>query len=134
MHHEHIVDLYERHARDFDRDRNRSLQEKAWLDRFIKLLGSERTVLDVGCGMGEPLAGYLLEQGCRVTGVDSSPSMIAMCRSRFPGSEWVVNDMRRLGLGRPFDAPARLEWILSSGLQGPGSRVRRAHDLARKVR
>lgn len=103
MHHQHIVDLYERHARDFDRDRSRALQEKAWLDRFIDLLGSERTVLDVGCGMGEPLARYLIEQGCRAIGIDSSASMIAMCRQRFPGAEWLVSDMRALDLGRQFD-------------------------------
>ena len=103
MHHEQIVDLYERHARDFDRDRGRSLQEKAWLDRFIELLGSRPTVLDVGCGMGEPLARYLIEQGCRVVGIDSSPSMIAICRGRFPESEWRVSDMRALELGRHFE-------------------------------
>jgi SAM-dependent methyltransferase len=103
MDHECIVDLYERHARDFDRDRGRSLQEKGWLDRFIELLGSERTVLDVGCGMAEPLARYLLEQGCRVVGIDSSPSMIAMCVERFPESEWLVRDMRTFELGRRFD-------------------------------
>ena len=103
MHHEHIVDLYERHARDFDRDRSRSLQKKAWLDRFVELLGSGRTVLDIGCGMGEPLARYLIEQGCHVVGIDSSPSMIAMCRERFPESEWLVSDMRALELGRRFD-------------------------------
>jgi SAM-dependent methyltransferase len=103
MDHERIVDLYERHARNFDRDRGRSLQEKAWLDRFIELLRSGRTVLDVGCGMGEPLARYLIEQGCRVVGIDSSGSMIAMCVERFPESEWLVRDMRTFELGRRFD-------------------------------
>ena len=103
MDHERIVDLYERHARAFDRDRGRSLQEKAWLDLFIGLLGPERTILDVGCGMGEPIARYLFDNGCRVVGVDSSPSMIAMCRGRFPESEWLVGDMRELHLGRQFD-------------------------------
>jgi SAM-dependent methyltransferase len=103
MAHERIVDLYERHARDFDRDRSRVLQEKAWLDRFIELLGSRPTVLDVGCGMGEPIARYLIDRGCRVVGIDSSPSMIAMCRERFPESEWLVRDMRAFELGRRFD-------------------------------
>jgi hypothetical protein len=30
-----IFDLYERDAQDFDRDRGRTLQAKAWLDRFL---------------------------------------------------------------------------------------------------
>lgn len=99
-----IVDLYERHARDFDRDRSRSLQEKAWLDRFLNHVRPSGVVLDIGCGMGEPMARYVLEAGSRVVGIDSSPSMIAMCRARYPGSEWMVGDMRQLNLGRRFDA------------------------------
>ena len=46
-----ITSLYERHARDFDRDRSRSLQERAWLDRFLGHVRPSGTVLDVGCGM-----------------------------------------------------------------------------------
>lgn len=56
MPHNEIVGLYERHARDFDRDRSRSLVEKAWLDRFLAGARPGGTVLDVGCGMGEPMA------------------------------------------------------------------------------
>ena len=99
-----IVDLYERHAHDFDRDRSRSLQEKAWLDRFLNHVRPSGVVLDIGCGMAEPIARYILRAGFRVVGIDSSPSMIEMCRTRFPGSEWIVADMRQLALGRRFDA------------------------------
>jgi SAM-dependent methyltransferase len=100
---EAIVDLYERHAREFDQDRSRNLQEKAWLDRFLGYVRSSGVVLDIGCGMAEPIARYVLEKGFKVVGVDSSPSMIAMCRDRFPDSEWLVGDMRELALGRRFD-------------------------------
>jgi SAM-dependent methyltransferase len=98
-----IVDLYERHARSFDRDRNRSLQEKAWLDRFLGHVRPAGAVLDVGCGMGEPMARYCVEAGFRVVGIDSSPSLIAMCRARFPDAEWFVGDMRDLALHRRFE-------------------------------
>jgi Methyltransferase domain len=54
--------------------------------------------------MAEPIARYVLEAGFSVVGLDSSPSMIAMCRARFPRSGWVVGDMRHLALGRRFDA------------------------------
>ena len=97
-----IIDLYERHASDFDRDRGRSLHEKAWLDRFIALLTPAATVLDVGCGMAEPIARYLIESGFRVVGIDSSVSMIDLSRERFPNCEWLVMDMRQLRLGRRF--------------------------------
>ncbi len=103
MHSEAIVDLYERHAREFDQDRSRSLLEKAWLDRFLGCVRPSGVVLDLGCGMAEPIARYVLENGFQVVGVDSSPSLIALCRARFPESEWLVNDMRELALGRRFD-------------------------------
>lgn len=103
VHHHTIIDLYERHAGDFDRDRGRSLWEKAWLDRFLAYVRPSGTVLDVGCGMAEPIARYVIEQGFRVTGIDSSPSLVALCRARFPDAEWLVADMRHLALGRRFD-------------------------------
>lgn len=101
-----IAGLYEHHARQYDRDRDRGrgLQEKAWLDRFLGRVPPSGVVLDIGCGMGEPIARYVLQAGFRVVGVDSSPSLIAMCRARFPDSEWLVGDMRQLALGRRFDA------------------------------
>lgn len=100
--HERIVDFYERRAREFDRDRSRSLHERAWLDRFVALLTPAATVLDVGCGMAEPMARYLIESGFGVVGIDSSASMIDMSRGRFPHSEWLVMDMRQMRLGRRF--------------------------------
>jgi len=100
---ERIIELYERHASSYDRDRGRSLFEKVWLDRFINLLPRGATVLDLGCGMGEPIASYLLQCGLNIVGVDSSASMIELCKNRFPDSEWIVADMRRLDLRRRFD-------------------------------
>jgi cyclopropane fatty-acyl-phospholipid synthase-like methyltransferase len=98
-----IAGLYERHARTFDRDRGKSLIEKPWLDRCLAELPRGAPVLDVGCGTGEPIARYLIQSGLSVVGVDSSPSMIEMCRARFPHAEWHVADMRQLALGRTFD-------------------------------
>ena len=99
-----IVDLYERHAADFDRDRGRMLQEKAWLDRFLAHVPPSGTVLDLGCGVGRPMADYMLDSGFRVVGIDSSRSMIDICRARFPDSRWIVADMRELDMGERFDA------------------------------
>lgn len=98
-----VVALYERNADAYDRERTRSLQEREWLDRFLSRVTPGGTVLDVGCGMGEPIARYIIESGVRVWGVDASPSMIERCRARFPQSEWIVADMRGLDLGRRFD-------------------------------
>lgn len=100
---EDVIGFYCRHATDFDRERRRALHEGDWLDRFTALLPKDARVLDLGCGMGEPIAHHLISLGYSVTGVDSSPPMIDFCRSRFPGQSWHVADMRLLALDETFD-------------------------------
>jgi SAM-dependent methyltransferase len=97
-----IIDLYERHAAAFDAERGRSLAEKPWLDRFAAHVAPGGRVLDLGCGSGEPIARYLIEAGFALTGIDSSPTLVAMCRRRFPDAEWLVADMRALALDGRF--------------------------------
>ena len=104
-----VIDLYERHAATWARERGRDLVlERSWLDRFQSLLRRHGAVLDLGCGSAEPIARYLMQAGHTVTGVDSSPAMIAICRQRFPhadwpAADWQVGDMRALDLKRTFD-------------------------------
>lgn len=94
--------LYERHATTFDRDRGKRLVERAWFERFRNVMPEGADVLDLGCGSGEPVARYLIEAGHRVTGVDSSPTLIGLCRSRFPDGTWIAGDMRDVSLSRRF--------------------------------
>ena len=101
--HERIVGLYQENALAWDRQRGRDLFEKPWLDRFLALLPERGTILDVGCGMGEPIARHFIERGYGVTGVDSSPTLVELARRRFPAQQWLAMDMRRLHLGRRFD-------------------------------
>ena len=98
-----IIDLYQRRAREWDEARGRNLFERGWLDRFTALLPPGGSVLDIGCGSGEPIARHLIDQKFAVTGVDSAPAMIELCRSRLPSGAWLVADMRELALGRRFD-------------------------------
>lgn len=98
-----IVNLYERHARAFDRERGKNLFERGWLDRFRAVAGAGASILDIGCGSGEPIARYFIEGGHDVTGVDSSETLIALCREHFPAQSWIVADMRGLDLGRRFN-------------------------------
>ncbi|MFA6264442.1 MAG: class I SAM-dependent methyltransferase [Pseudolabrys sp.] len=100
-----IVDLYERKAHDWAADRRQQSRffEQGWLDRFLALAPNGGAILDIGCGFGKPIAAYLIAQGFNVTGVDSSPTMIALCQRDFPDHDWRVADMRRLALGRGFD-------------------------------
>jgi SAM-dependent methyltransferase len=99
-----IVGHYEQHAVEWDRDRQNShWNDKIWHDRFIARLERGAKVLDLGCGPGRPVGEHMVERGLHVTGVDSSPTMISLCRERLPDQEWIVADMRQLALGRCFD-------------------------------
>ena len=97
-----IIDLYQRHAATYDGLRGKLLMEGPWLARFRALLAPDAAILDIGCGTGQPIARHLGEQGHAVTGVDSAPAMIALCRARFPEGDWQVADMRKLALGHRF--------------------------------
>ena len=61
-----IADLYSRRAADFDADRTKTLFERPWLDAFLAPVPSGGDVLDLGCGSGEPIGRYMIEQGRRV--------------------------------------------------------------------
>ena len=82
---------------------NRSLV--AWLDRQPARRGAACPV--IGCGLGDD-AEELARRGYRVTAFDVSPTAIALCRKRFPGSavDYVVEDL--------FAAPT--VWSASFGL------------------
>ena len=101
--HKSTIAIYEKHAEVWDKHRTRLLHEKSWLNKFIQSLPTNASVLDVGCGAGEPISRYLVEQGLSVTGVDSSQAMIGIYGSRFPNEAWFVMDMRELELDKQFD-------------------------------
>ncbi|WP_106639991.1 class I SAM-dependent DNA methyltransferase [Allosphingosinicella vermicomposti] len=96
-------DLYDRTAHVWDAARSKSLFERKWLDRFMSLLPQAGTILDIGCGSGEPIARYFIDSGFAITGIDASPALIAMCKHRFPEQDWHVADMRALHMNARFD-------------------------------
>lgn len=101
---ETVAAMYDRNAAAWDEDRqhSRPVGEYRWVRRFTEEAGPGAHILDIGCGSGEPIAADLLAAGLTVTGVDSSPALIDLCRARFPDQKWIVHDMRQLSLGRRF--------------------------------
>ena len=95
--------IYTRNGLAFDQQRPRRLHEKKWLDKLIDLIPPNGSVLDVGCGAGDPIAGYFIDQGFILTGVDFSKPMLKLAQERFPQSTWILQDMRALNLTSSFD-------------------------------
>lgn len=108
-----IIGLYARHADVWVKQRGVKLTdtERSHLENFAGAMTANGAILDLGCGSGQPVAEWLIAQGFRLTGVDTSPSLITRCRTAFPEHEWRLEDMRGLDLGRRFDGV--LAWFSS---------------------
>jgi cyclopropane fatty-acyl-phospholipid synthase-like methyltransferase len=90
---------YDLIAEQWSRERGVSgFREKRYVDCFLGLIEPRAHVLDLGCGSGTPITRYLLDRGCRVTGVDSSPQMLRLARTSCPEVEFVAGDMTSLEL------------------------------------
>lgn len=99
---ENVVPTYQVVAEDFARARSGALYERRWLDRALGYAPG-RKVLDLGCGPGRPIASYLAERRCRMTGVDAAQAMCALYRRAVPGAQVHHADMRGLDLEARFD-------------------------------
>lgn len=96
---DNILNLYQTHADAFDALRGRFFVEKGWLDIFLDALPDNENgpeIVDLGCGTGKPMASYLIEKGCNITGIDGAPAMIDFAKASFPNQNWLVADMRAL--------------------------------------
>jgi len=98
-----VYEQYDKIANWFDEYRNKELMEKPYLDFIITNLQLGGCILDLGCGTGEPIAEYFIKKGYSLTGVDGSPKMIEFCKFRFPGQNWIINDMLHIKLSKQFD-------------------------------
>ena len=98
---ERIITLYEENAAAWISSAAATCSSNhGW--RFATLLPPGGSVVDIGCGMGEPIARWLIERGF------ASPAPIPLLSDRplprtLPGHDWRVGDMRELMLGERFD-------------------------------
>lgn len=86
-----------------DDARNKTLIEFEYLNLIVNSVPAGGSVLDLGCGTGEPIAQFFIEKGFKITGVDGSKKMIELCKKRFPYARWIVSDMRAINLNQQFD-------------------------------
>ena len=117
-----VIESYNRHPQEWAKLRSQSLFERAWLDKFLSLMPENPRILDLGCGTGQPIAGYLIERGAQLTGVDGASNLIDIARASLPKGRWLTADIRGLDLGARFD-----------GILGWNSTFHLSHDEQRAM-
>jgi len=116
------MSVFKEYAQYYDllyRDKDNAA-EIAYVDRLIKKYGQgTETVLDLGCGTGRHAFG-LAGKGYRVMGIDCSAGMLAAAQEKLqgkncpkPGPEFRRGDIRKIRLGRKFDAAVSLFHVMS---------------------
>ena len=74
------------------------------VSNWVRALPLDSTVLDLGCGTGVPISKVLIDEGMRVYGIDSSPTLVKAFQQNFPNTP-VVCEMAEdsLFFNRKFD-------------------------------
>jgi cyclopropane fatty-acyl-phospholipid synthase-like methyltransferase len=78
------VEAYEVHAHEFLRRRDESLVGSRVVEQWSRTLPARATVIELACGGGEPITRVLSEAGLLLWAIDSSPTLVAAFRARFP--------------------------------------------------
>jgi SAM-dependent methyltransferase len=99
-----VYEVYDEIINWFDDARTKNLMELEYLNLIVNTIPPKSSILDLGCGTGEPIAKFFIEKGFKLTGVDGSQKMIELCKKRFPDERWIVSDMRDINLQQQFDA------------------------------
>lgn len=100
---EKVYESYEEIVDWFDDARTKTLMESEYLNLILNSIPANSSILDLGCGTGEPIAQFFIDKGFKITGVDGSKKMIEVCKKRFPTHQWIVSDMRDIHLNQQFE-------------------------------
>jgi len=82
----------------------RQFGAKQYVDSLLGRLKPGVKILDLGCGTGQPIAQYLVQNNFRVVGVDQSTSMLEIARRMVPEAELIHADMCEVNLDDEFAA------------------------------
>lgn len=98
---------YEANAATFVRCRSKGIDGvgAASVRQWARSLPLNATVLDVGCGAGDPISKALVEEGLTVYAMDASPSMVKVFQQNFPNTPVACEAAEdSLYFNRQFDA------------------------------
>ena len=102
-----VEDGYEKgeYAKVFRSSAELNQFEQEFFNRLLQRLPPDPNILDLGSGTGIPYDKFLVDKGCRVTGVDLCQKHIAEAIKNVPEAVYLKGDFSRLELEeKSFDA------------------------------
>jgi SAM-dependent methyltransferase len=91
-----LLKAYAALAQTYDANRGLFDMSEVLEDSFSRLPPTPGTLIDLGCGAGEPVPAAFLERGWQVIGVDFCPEMLALAARHVPQMQRVKADMREV--------------------------------------
>jgi SAM-dependent methyltransferase len=121
----------EQYEKQFAHELDHKPLDRALLAGFVELVKPGGVIADIGCGPGH-VASHLADLRASVVGLDLSPAMIEIARSRYPAIEFQVASMLDLPVAEQAWAGAVLLYSIIH--LTPDERARAYRELARVVR
>ena len=78
------ISAYEKNAQNFLRSRDRSKVGIQVTNQWARSLKSNAEVIEIACGGGIPVTQTLVDAGVKLWAIDSSPTLVAAFKERFP--------------------------------------------------
>ena len=86
---------YNKIAEKYNKQR-KIYQSKSLLLKFLKYLPKNSKVLDLGCGAGIPISKFLIDNGCKVVGIDFSDGMLKLARKNVHAARFIKMDITKM--------------------------------------
>lgn len=100
-----IREIYDRFAQTYDKNRYLFDMTDVMDDFFRRLPSIKGSLLDLGCGAGEPFPAYFIQKEWQVTGVDFSSKMLELAHRYQPAMKTIAADIREVEFpDEQFDA------------------------------
>ncbi len=95
-----LQDIYNGFAGTYEQNRGQFDMTEVLETFYQRVKDKPGTLLDLGCGAGEPLGRYFIERGWAVTGVDFSEQMLELAARYVPQMNTIQSDLRAVDFAR----------------------------------
>ena len=86
---------YTKIASKYAKQRNLYPNKKLLL-KFLKYIPRNSRIVDLGCGAGIPISKFLVDNGCKVIGIDFADGMLKLARKNVRKAKFIKMDLTRI--------------------------------------